>query len=342
MATHSLAIFILVVSTSAQESAEVPGWAALSLANGTVHVRFPAEPKKKSATIPSAVGEIGHTVHYIKTGGCLFTVQEFVYPSAVPAAQVPARLAAEQKGHVGNQELIREKAIKVDGVDGGEFEFRGPSPLGNGRVTSLTRHFFKGANYYTMTVMSAPDQPLPADAQTFMGSIHFGALKPAPAAAPNASPSPATPAPAPGRAGAAAAPAEDTPEAALRSFMTAMLNHDERALRSLVLSVTDRELEWLLKGPALPAGQAEKMRAAFAEMKIKRLKPGDRVEQPRGKAIVIARHEVGSDRAVLLPDGAPLPTRLQKVKGRWKVDARPVIAARKAAAEAAQQKGRNR
>jgi hypothetical protein len=292
-------------------------------------------PKKQTATIPSAIGDIGHTVHYVKTGGCLFTVQEFTYPSAIPAAQVPARLAAEQKAHVGNQELIREKGIKVDGIDGGEFEFRGPSPSGNGRVTSLTRHFFQGASYYTMTVMSAPDQPLPPDAQTFMGSIHFGALKAA-AVATNASPKPATPAPA--RAGAAAAPADDTPEAALRSFMTAMVDRNQRALRTLVLSVTDSELEWLLKGEALPAGQAEKMRAALAEMKIKALKPGDRVDQRSGKPIVVARHEVGPDRAVLLPEGAPVPTRLQKVKGRWKVDARPMIAARKAAAEAARQK----
>ena len=40
------------------------------------------------------------------------------------------------------------------------------------------------------------------------------------------------------------------------------------------------------------------------------------------------------DRAVLLPEGDFLPIRLQRVDGHWKVDARPIIAARKAAAAA--------
>ena len=40
---------------------------------------------------------------------------------------------------------------------------------------------------------------------------------------------------------------------------------------------------------------------------------------------------MGPDRALLVPEGASLPTRLQKVEGHWKVDPSAVIASRKAA-----------
>ena len=71
--------------------------------------------------------------------------------------------------------------------------------------------------------------------------------------------------------------------------------------------------------------------AQFAKLPIKRLKEGEKVALPKGKQYVVAASEVGEDRAVLLPQGAPVPTRLQKVDGHWKVAADPFIAARKAA-----------
>ena len=83
-----------------------------------------------------------------------------------------------------------------------------------------------------------------------------------------------------------------------------------------------------------------KIRQQFAKQPIKRLKNGERVTLPRGQVSVVGANEVGEDRAVLLPEGAPLPTRLRKVSGHWKVSAEPIIAARKAA-EAARQKAQS-
>jgi hypothetical protein len=81
------------------------------------------------------------------------------------------------------------------------------------------------------------------------------------------------------------------------------------------------------------------MRALAAELKIRRLKPGDEIKLPQGKVAVVPAAEADEDHAVLIPEGSQSPIRLRRVEGHWKVDARPVIAARKAAA-AAQQKGR--
>ena len=171
MKTSSIAIILLSVSVSAQEPS---GWSTLTSTSGGFRASFPARPQLKSDTVAGPTGPIRQTTHYLKSGGCLFTMQTFHHPRSFPPARVPAQLAAEKKGYLqGNVEVIREENVTVDGVDGEEFEYKGPSPLGRGRVTSLTRHFIKGAFYYAITVMSAPDQPLPPTTRQFMESLHF-------------------------------------------------------------------------------------------------------------------------------------------------------------------------
>ena len=46
---------------------------------------------------------------------------------------------------------------------------------------------------------------------------------------------------------------------------------------------------------------------------------------------MIKAEEVGPDRALVIPEGASLPTRVRMVEGHWKVDPSAVIASRKAA-----------
>jgi hypothetical protein len=56
------------------------------------------------------------------------------------------------------------------------------------------------------------------------------------------------------------------------------------------------------------------------------------VSTPAGKVEQEMKAEdVGPDRALILPAGASLPTRVHKVEGHWKVDPSAVIASRKAA-----------
>jgi hypothetical protein len=123
--------------------------------------------------------------------------------------------------------------------------------------------------------------------------------------------------------------ADATPEDALRTFMLALLAQDAEALRMVTLPNPDRD--WLLKGQPAPPEVIKDATAQFAKLPIKRLKGGEKFALPKGKQYVVAAGEVGEDRAVLLPQGAPVPTRLRKVDNHWKVAADPFIAARKAA-----------
>jgi hypothetical protein len=120
-----------------------------------------------------------------------------------------------------------------------------------------------------------------------------------------------------------------TPEEALRTFMLALLAQNETALRAV--TVPDPDLSWLLKSEPLPPDVIKDASAQIAKQPIKRLKAGETITLARGRKVVVAPDEVGDEKAILLPQGAPIPTRLQRLKGRWKVDASPFIAGRKAA-----------
>jgi hypothetical protein len=123
--------------------------------------------------------------------------------------------------------------------------------------------------------------------------------------------------------------ADATPEDALRTFMLAVMAQDEAALR--VVTLPSADLAWLLRGQPAPPEVINGATAQFAKQPIKRLKDGEKVTLPKGKQYVVTASEVGEDRAVLLPQGAPVPTRLRKVDNHWKVAADPFIAASKAA-----------
>ncbi len=140
----------------------------------------------------------------------------------------------------------------------------------------------------------------------------------------------------------ARAASQSPPEAALRAFLSAMLTHDAIALRNLTQPVSEADFRYLV-GPAAgkppSAEMVRKLRAMVASMGIKSLKQGEVVPRPHGGDITVPSDSVGPDRAMLLPDGMPLPIAVQKVKGKWRVDAISIIAARKAA-ERMSKKGR--
>jgi hypothetical protein len=140
---------------------------------------------------------------------------------------------------------------------------------------------------------------------------------------------------------APAAPAEavspaKTPEEALRLFVIATLTRDEAALRAV--SLPDPGLAFLLQGASVPAEQLEGVKEQVAKLPIKALKPGDTYTLPGNRTMTVKPEEVTAERVVLLPQGAPVPTRCRKVGDRWKVDPAPVIAARKAAQAAREKK----
>jgi hypothetical protein len=127
---------------------------------------------------------------------------------------------------------------------------------------------------------------------------------------------------------------QDTPEATYHSFHVALVAGDAEALRRLALPLTEGDLAWLLKGEHLSrAGSARLHRAIGAEHALKRLRAGDTLTLPGGVPFAVRPEQVGDDRAVILPDGEPIPTDLRRVAGLWRVDARPIVAGRRAGAK---------
>lgn len=348
MVSSSAVIVILTVGVSSQAPAKAPAWTTVTSREGDFRIEFPSRPQEQAKVLPGADGDIEQKIYYARAGGCLFTMQRYRYPRPFPTLELADRLAEQKKGYLpAGVELVRENSVTVDDVTGEQFEYKGPSPRADGTVTSLTRHFIKGPSYYTLTVMSAPNQPLPPVADRFLKSFHFSAPGTAkPAAKKAGAMAKAGPTPK-GHTGAMAKappigarpPLKDaTPEEALRTFLVAMVDQDESTLRAIALD--DRDLSWLARGERPPAEVVEKIRSSVAALRFKRLRPGDQFKLgPQGRVAVVGKAEVTEDRAVLLPEGSPLPTRLQRIDGHWKVDARPIIAARKAAA-AAQQKAK--
>lgn len=122
-----------------------------------------------------------------------------------------------------------------------------------------------------------------------------------------------------------------TPEEAMRTFLVAMMSKDEKTLRAITLPLAKSDFAWLLSGPTIPVEQLKQVKEAISRQPIRLLQPGDEFTLPGNKKITVEDEEVTSERAVAVPEGAPVPTRLQKVKGYWRVDATPVVAGRKAA-----------
>jgi hypothetical protein len=336
-------ILLLAVGGFYQEAAKDSARTTFTPREGDFQIDFPAgRILEQARPIPSAVGTIEQKTYYTRAGGCLYTVQRFRYPRPFPILQVTEHLNAQKRGYLqGDVKLIRENDVTVDDVTGQQFEYRSPSQRPPGTVNSLTRHFIKGATYYTLTVMSAPNQELPRDADRFLDSFHFRTADQAKAgdiSRVGAMPKIGIDAMAKAPVGGARPRYPDaTPEEALRTFMVAGARQDVVALRAVTLP--DPELARLVQGEPAPPDIVERKRAHAAEMKIRRLQPGDKIKLPPNQDAVVGPGDVGEDRAMLLPEGERFPVALRKIQGHWKVDAGPIIAARKAA-ETARQKGR--
>ncbi len=128
---------------------------------------------------------------------------------------------------------------------------------------------------------------------------------------------------------------QDTPEAAYHSFHVALVAGDAEALRRLALPLPKEDLAWLLNGEHLSRANSARLHRAIAgKHGLKRLAAGGELTLPGGVRFKIRPEQVGGDRTVLLPDDSPIPTDLRRVDGLWKVDARPIVAGRKAATDA--------
>jgi hypothetical protein len=202
-------------------------------------------------------------------------------------------------------------------------------------VDFSTREFKTVDGYFELWVYETPDWTAVLGwraPQSIVERIHLSEL--AKLTAGTAVVNPAMPPPSEKEKGVASRSADSdvataTPEQALRTFLTAMmLTRDEATLRAVTLPTED--FDWLLRGEAPPADHIEEAKAWIAQP-IRALKPGDEITLPGNNKHTVYPEEVDADHAVLLREGDQVPFPLQRVDGRWRVDARPLIAGRKAA-----------
>lgn len=125
---------------------------------------------------------------------------------------------------------------------------------------------------------------------------------------------------------------ENTPEGALTKFLIAMTAHDKDGLKSV--AIPHDELDLLFVGEKPTASTLAGFHFALALSPMKRLKVGDEIKLPGGRSLVMDKTRVNETRQALTAIGAPIPFDVLMIDGKWKVDAGPVIAARKAAKKA--------
>ena len=257
---------------------------------------LPSQASSSTQDVSTPAGKVEQEIHFCRLNGSLFTVQRIRLGSAIPPGQAAAWLAAQKKSYFANgAKPAGERKLQRDGISGEEFGYLAPAPGGTGTVTSRTQHYLRGRDYYALTVMSAPDRPLPAEAERFFDSFHFGE----PVAAGPSGPSRSRSGTGPPRSAARVKIADRTPEDALRTFVLAMANRDEPTLRAITLPVEG--FEWLMAGRAAPASLLKDLEEKLAEPTFRSLKPGDKFTLPRGEVVVVKAEDVGPDRALVLP-----------------------------------------
>ena len=328
MTLSPLAGSLLILGLLVQTPEQPVRWSTIRSAEEDFSAMLPSKASSSTQDVSTPAGKVEQEIHYCRLNGSLFTVQRIRLGTAIASSQAAAWLAAQKKTYFGNGvKPAGERKLQRDGLSGEEFDYVGQAPGGTGNVTSRTQHFLRGRDYYTVTVMSAPDRPLPAEAERFFASFHFGA--PLPAGLSSPSPSPSRPGTSPTQSRARANIADRTPGDALRTFVLAMANRDEPTLRAVTMPVEG--FEWLMAGRAAPASVLKELEAKLAQPTFRSLKAGDKITLPGGQVVLVNAQDVGPDRALLLPEGASLPTRLHRIEGHWKVDPSAVIASRKAA-----------
>ncbi len=335
--TSCVAVLLSLELVSQTPAKAASAWVAVESKEGGFSFSMPGKPAERIMQVPGPNPNLKAKTYVCAIGESGFVVQQVTLPSPIPPDEVAAQYQQGKNAVIEPPQLVSEKRIKSGNVVGLEFVKTGPMGPDKRNRTIKAHVFLNGSVGCTMLVVSGPDKPLPPEADRFLESVRFGG---GPAAVPRPQMAANSPAPPSKRKPLAKIDLVDkTPEDALRTFMMAMAAADEKTLRAVTLPNND--LDVLLTGEAPPFGGVKEMKQQIQKMKIERLKEGDRVNMPGNKVHIVRVTEVGRDRAALLPEDAPFPTRLRLVSGHWKVDAGPVIAARKAASSASRKAGTN-
>lgn len=313
-------------------------WEIVRSSDGDFAFSMPATPSLavRDELLPIGMRKV-LTFSY-ERDGAIYLVQRFESSKPIAPARLITELAKLKTEYFKETLLIKESKIVVSGVPGEDITYRSSSKQSNGVVTKRSRHFLWGRHYYVLTVASSPGQQLPDEATRFLSSLTFEFLVNTNYARMNAKSragskaDDSTSKALRGKRQASSATEQfstSTPEGTLKTFILALAAQDERVLRAVTLP--DPEFDWLLKSEPLGHDQLERMKIQLQQIPMKRLNAGDRVKLPGGKIGIVNPFDVREGRVVILPEGAPLPSRVEFFDGQWRVYARPFISARKAA-----------
>jgi hypothetical protein len=350
MGMLSMMAVLLSFQFGAQMTPQPGEWVVIDSKEGPYSFAMPGPPKQYVDEVQTPLGKVRRTTYFCEKGDGVESVylQHQRIPQAVqPDAALRAIETAMEKAGASKFEIVSKARIEVAGSPGLEIIAR--VPTANGKVASLnrTRLVQRGQDYFVMIAKSAADAPVSPETAAFFNSFRldgqpaFKPVIPGAKAAATTAPAPASkaamtkdPAPPPAKRKQLGRidRVDTTADSALRTFIMAMEAGDEDTLRDVALPNPD--IDWLLRGESTTAQTIKELKQQVMRARVERLKEGDRVKITAKETRVIRAAEVGRDHAALKIEGTPAYAPMERVKGRWKVDPTPIIAARKAASGA--------
>jgi hypothetical protein len=125
---------------------------------------------------------------------------------------------------------------------------------------------------------------------------------------------------------------QDTPDGAVRAFLVAMFREDKAGVEATTLETSGREV-LLQSAEPVPAEAWPTITRMVTGMKLTPLKVGETFDAG-GRTVRVTEAMVNADSVVLTSSEMPLPFVVVRQGKVWKVNAAPLIAARRAAATA--------
>lgn len=123
---------------------------------------------------------------------------------------------------------------------------------------------------------------------------------------------------------------EDSPDGAARGLLVALAERDPAALRAVTLPLPPADVTLLLGGAPVSADERGRALPLIAGMPMRQMKAGEEIDLGAGGKFVATPGMVDDGRAVIVPQHFPTPLSVRRVNGRWRVDAAPLVAAKKA------------
>ena len=151
-------------------------WRKVEPKSGDFAAEMPVSPQVTNRTVPNPQGPLELTVYHARVDGALYTLQTYRLPQPIPEADRLARLDHDCQVYIAANKgkLVRQERITLDGRPGWALTLEGPATKAPGRVTSRVRYYSAGQASYVLTVLSAPDRPLPEGADRFLKSLKLG------------------------------------------------------------------------------------------------------------------------------------------------------------------------